>query len=292
MSLMPFFILRGGGTTAVNIIDEAALAESLDDSIREMNFYEYLMSITPPSQEPVEEAPQPLLEPVALRAQYDEEEEDAPHYPAEEDITDGLIAHWTLDMTSGTGVADAVGTYPGQVFNNPTWRPTSGVIGGCLELNGINQYADFRNEPNLIGVPKTYTVWVRPDTIVGQRGILSKMSNLAATDGDGFLLEQDDTFARVTADAPTFQIAYNCLAVGAWVFLGVVLEGSEIRLYVNGNRVLTAAFGGVVTNFPSGGFLIGRQNNLNRYFDGRVDDVRVYERALSDLDIAALYAEV
>jgi hypothetical protein len=66
-------------------------------------------------------------------------------------------------------------------------------------------------------------------------------------------------------------------------------EKREVRLYVNGRRI--AEIGGLHPFENSDGTLVvGRQGDDNAYFDGKVDDIRIYDMALNDREVAALYA--
>ena len=79
------------------------------------------------------------------------------------------------------------------------------------------------------------------------------------------------------------------MALHKWYFLAVTKDGSNVRTYVNGNLENTCAYSGTDTN--SNIWEIGRQNygGDNYYFDGAIDDVRIYNRVLSASEVAQLY---
>ena len=259
----------------------AWLHDLLDDTPREKDFSTYLASISPPA------SPEPAL-PEAwdhspARSIYDEEEEAEPRIPAEELVVEGLIARWAMDEEEGAYIPDvATGIYVGQTMGGPTW------LDGALVLNGTSQWADFRNEPNLIGPDHSYLFWARPATNIGQHAIVSKISN---TTGIGLLIEQLDQALRVFLDGGTPKFARpSTFATNTWCHVAVVLDAGVLRVYVNGAPAGTASYT-TVTDWNGGSFLLGRQNNLTRYFAGRLDDVRVYEVPLSAEDVADVYAE-
>jgi hypothetical protein len=78
----------------------------------------------------------------------------------------------------------------------------------------------------------------------------------------------------------------SALALNAWSHLAMTWDGATVRLYVNGSQVSTAAVTG--TAFASTGPLrIGGNNVWSEWFEGVIDDVRVYSRALSAAEIVA-----
>lgn len=260
------------------------LIEDIEDTRRFPDFSAYLDAITPPPPPPPAE-PLPPEEGMAERSVDEDEVDGAAYYPDEQEVGEGPVAHWTFDADA----TSEIGVYPVAMINNPVVRPTSGIIGGALELNGTNQYLDIGDQDGvLVTPPLTYTIWLRPDTITGQRGIISKISNQTAL---GILVEQMDHQVRIYLDGfqpKTWHSSY--LSVGAWRFCAVVVDAPTVRLYRDGVQVASGIFE-TVSNFTGGGFLVGRQTNLPRYFDGMVDDFRVYNRALSDQEILDLYQE-
>ena len=72
----------------------------------------------------------------------------------------------------------------------------------------------------------------------------------------------------------------------AWSHLAVTYDSHDLRLYINGAQVASKAFTGAIT--PSTGALrIGGNSIWGEYFDGQIDEMRVYNRALSASEIAA-----
>jgi Concanavalin A-like lectin/glucanases superfamily len=247
----------------------------------------YIASLT--AKPPAPSAPLPAEpETTADASAFNEEEEIIHILPGQEPIG-GLIARWALDETTGTVAIDsATFTYPASFVGSPIWRPTGGVFGGALELNGTNQCLDASGQPNLFNDGYSYTIWIKPATVTGQRGIISKISNF---NGQGMLVEASDSALKVYVDRLTPQIttAADTLVADVWQFLAVVLDFGTARLYQDGQLIASASYSSA-TRYPQSLF-IGRQNNVARFFGGLVDDVRVYNQPLDALEVLTLYNE-
>lgn len=205
------------------------------------------------------------------------------------------IARWRFDETSGTVIADSAGSFTGTTQGSPTF--TAGHLGNAIVLNGTTQWVDFGNATALIGMSRTYAFWIWVDDLaVVQKGIFCKLDNATAK---GVLFDQIGAAFRIYVEtgSPQWQVAnYFTGLTAQWVHCAVVLDNGVIRLY-RGGTVLSGTGTGTyatVTADPGGTAntaLIGRQANLARFFPGRIDDFRVYNRALTASEVAALAAD-
>ena len=76
----------------------------------------------------------------------------------------------------------------------------------------------------------------------------------------------------------------SALPLNTWSHLAVTFDGATMRLYVNGVQVQSQAYAGAITT-SSGRLRIGGNQVWGEYFKGRVDEVRIYNRALSSTEI-------
>jgi hypothetical protein len=208
------------------------------------------------------------------------------------------VAHWKLDETSGAIAYDSAGDNPGVVRGAPSrtgvgWRPTGGRLGGAIQLNGIDQYIDCGNPACLqITGPITVAAWIKAD-------VFDKSWQAIVTKGDTSWRLQRNTntltleFACTNLD--TFGVsAYGSLyglqpvTVGEWHHATGVYDGGRMFLYLDG--VLDAsqpAQGSIYDNSFS--VWIGNNAEIGgRCWSGMIDDVRVYDQALSAQDIKQL----
>jgi hypothetical protein len=199
-----------------------------------------------------------------------------------------LIAWWKLDATSGTSVADSAGAYTGTASGGFTWHPTTGRIDGALEFNGTTAIVDFGTTAGLLGATRSYAWWTWCTSITGQHGLLSRINSTAPN--DGFLIEQQDAALRVFINGGTPRLtAPGHFVAAQWIHTAVVMQSSVVTVYRNGISVGSGGFSGPTE--PSISFYLGRQNTIaGRFFGGWLDDVRVYNHALTSAEITALAA--
>jgi hypothetical protein len=76
---------------------------------------------------------------------------------------------------------------------------------------------------------------------------------------------------------------------GSWYFITGSWDGSDLRLYVNGSLVQTTNHSSKVPTTGSGSVMLGNEAGNSFYFNGVLDDARVYNRKLSDAEVTTLY---
>jgi hypothetical protein len=133
----------------------------------------------------------------------------------------------------------------------------------------------------------TLAAWIRPTANqAGWRTILQRETDayaLNASNSKGAL--------RPSGGATlggTFQWVSGPTAspVNAWTHVAVTYDGSILRLYVNGSQVATTAASGAIES-TAGPLWIGGNSPYGEYFQGIIDEARVYNRALSTTEIQA-----
>ena len=215
-------------------------------------------------------------------------------YQSPSTLTTGLVAHWKLDDGSGTTAADASGSgYHGTLVNmNPAGAWVTGKIGGALEFDGSNDYVDIGNSLSPVN-NFTVAAWVNPAKSDINLEIISK-----GNDGT-------DTQWELTTSTPAGQVDFRAvlsgvgssgvrstqsLPVGSWTFLVGTYDGTSWRIYWNGalDKISTMP-GPVVT---SSALYIGAIDNAGspgKFWEGLIDDVRLYDRVLTNSEIQSLY---
>lgn len=222
--------------------------------------------------------------------------------PLEQNVLSGLVGWWKLNETIGsTTAADSSGNgNDGSVFITPdpmTW--TTGKIGGSLDFDsGENEYITIGNPAVLNFGTGDFAVsfWAkRQSNATTNLRPLSKGAGGDNASEAGFaFFGADTTMAFIVNDGSGSITSLGCGSglplVGNWNhFVGVVERGADMRYYLNG--VLcgsTPAPAGSVSGARS--FDIARNssgNDLN--WDGQIDDVRLYNRALSAEEVKMIY---
>jgi len=199
----------------------------------------------------------------------------------------GLRGYWKLDETAGTTAADSSGSgNTGTLLNGPAWTP--GKLHGALHFDGVND----RMSCGMNGMPapneaQTEAFWLRFDTAptAAQAAVALGTTSSGVylgfhtLDGGGVKLGAwrygGPYFARTAVPA-----------AHRWHHAAYVFDGTTHRLYLNGSLADSSTVA-PQTPAPSALSLGGLPWNAE-FFKGDLDDVRVYNRALSADEVAAL----
>ena len=195
------------------------------------------------------------------------------------------IGWWKLDENTGILAQDSSGNgNNGTLTNGPIW--TQGMNGPCLNFDGADDFVDcaspgilnFGNNPFSISVWFKNTAPSGYDTIVGKGGFWANDEYQMYTLGGNLHFYVDKGGTK-------YDTLYG-ISTNQWYHAVGVYDGSYIKLYVNGIFITqTAASGLNIGNATS--FRIGRAGGDP--FAGLIDDVRVYNYALSQAQVAWLY---
>ena len=220
-----------------------------------------------------------------------------------------LVGHWRLDDGSGTVAADSSGNgNDGTIVNNPTW--IAGVGGTALEFHGDTSvygggdYIDCGNDASLdITGPTSIALWIRPDADdpEGQGspgGETAPMAKAMAGMSPSWSYQ-----VRYGWGGPEPYMAFTFnTSPRAWAFVGKNLEryewchiacsydGTTLKCYLNGEETDSTPMGAITSS--STPVLIG-SDGWGCDWIGAIDDVRIYDHALSVPEImGAMEGEV
>jgi hypothetical protein len=203
---------------------------------------------------------------------------------ASADITTGLVRHWKLDDGAGTTAHDSSGfDNHGTLMGDPQW--VDGQINGALDLDGIGDYVDFGNPTDLPAGKDDSSIcgWAMTNTVAsGWRWIVAYGS--PAVGQAMFIgMNSDYLFGGGYADDVRYN---NFWEVGVWHHICLTYDGTTARLYADGIEVASEMKSwNIILNRAC----IGQQvNNWAEFWDGMVDDVRIYNRVLTDDEIKKL----
>lgn len=198
------------------------------------------------------------------------------------------LAHWKLDETSGPTAVDSIGGSDGSLVGNPTW--STGHLNGALDFDGVGDRVDVG--PILsAGSPQiTVTAWVfKRDT--GDDRVITKSSSTAIIDHI-FSLGVYNTTIRVrlktTDNGGSSNYDGGSIPLNQWVHLAFTYDGAKLEIYKDGLQTAShSVTGDMVASALD--VSIGNINAIDdRYWNGLLDDVRLYDRALSPAEIAGL----
>jgi hypothetical protein len=205
-------------------------------------------------------------------------------------LPSGLVAGWSFNEASGTSAADSSGNGNTATLINGVTR-TAGSSGGGLRFDGANDYIAVPNSPSLdiSGTGLTLTMWINPAAAGGDSVVLGKFWNTTMT---APYYQYGLELAGGTT--PTFQVGTtsgvlsasmgSALAVNQWSHLAVVFNGSQVQYFVNGILLTTAPLPATIA--ARGNSLhVGADNNIWQFFNGSLDEVRIYNRALTAQEV-------
>ncbi len=223
----------------------------------------------------------------------------------------GLQMRLAMDEASGTVAGDGSGGTPanqGNLANGtlagplPSWAPSAGKFGGAMVFNGTDQRIQIPDNSSRMldgGTAISFSFWLNAaaiDTNYRARAILCKRTKAAVDESYTVVLINN----RVTVNIGTYASANRLssatsFVAGRWYHVAVTFDAAlpsaqRLKLYVNGapDKFLSTAQT-AVPRFTSPLYVGGYDpTNTNASFNGSIDEVRVYNRALSQSEITAL----
>jgi hypothetical protein len=212
-------------------------------------------------------------------------------------ITNGLVAYYPFNGNPN----DASGNGNNGIVNGATLTPDRfGNANSAYSFNGINNNISFASLPLTQVDDWTMTAWLQPASL-NQAGIAVSMGydpGPSAPGGNGYsfgILGQDayplyETLGNQLFGAfgyvEGFYGGFTFTSTNQWYQVVMMRSAGVTTFYVGGVATPT---GTTSTPLTPTAFTIGSENGL-RYFNGAIDDVRIYNRALSSNEVAQLYA--
>jgi hypothetical protein len=193
----------------------------------------------------------------------------------------GLVAAYGINEGSGTAVSDVSGNGNNGTISGATWT-TSGKYGNALSFNGTNALVTINNAPSLqLTSGMTLEAWVYPTTVNNAwRDVIYKGN-------DNYYLEGTSSNSSRPAMGGTFGsdlYGTGALTANTWAYLAATYDGATMRLYVNGVQVSSRAQTGAIAT-STNPLQIGGDSIYGQFFAGRIDEVRIYSRALGVAEI-------
>ncbi len=206
-----------------------------------------------------------------------------------------LVGYWSFDEGTGTIAYDLSGNGNNGTLYNFNWTATSGWVDGkvgkALSFDGVDDYVALPNS-SVLNPSNAITViaWVKSSNSSYYPGWWQVVSNYNAyilgTSGYNNI-----NMCFITVKPSQGSWGYgNCSNIpdpANWHFFAGLDDGSQERFYVDGVFKNSISWSGSINN--GGGLHLGHRECCAEYFGGLIDEVRIYNRALSDNEIKALY---
>jgi len=201
-----------------------------------------------------------------------------------------LVGWWKFDETSGGTAPDSSGNgNDGTLTGTTQWEPI-GKVGGALDFDGSSGHVTIPHSPSLALLNQgdfTISAWFKLDELPSENKEVFQQGDGGGT-GRTWLFVAADAEIRSFLGGATVPSGFYVQA-DTWYHAAVVVtEGGatdNVQIYVNGQPEGVAS--PMTMEDSQGGYFIGCHKNLSNFWDGLIDDVRLYNHALLELEILA-----
>lgn len=210
------------------------------------------------------------------------------------------IAYWRLGERSGTTAVDETGRHPGT-YRNGVAIGAAGVESGnsAAAFDGRNDYLEVPHSSAFLLDSGTLQLWFNTDSAGQTQTLFSKDADRFGTGGhlSGWL-EDGEVIIRLQSEGESHTIRAGAIQAGEWTHLAFSWGEGGMALYLDGVLVGTDRYtGGLAGNQEPLVFGASQRrssektaDNLEDFFDGRIDEISLHDEALTASEIAALAA--
>jgi PKD repeat protein len=195
------------------------------------------------------------------------------------------VAAYGFEEGSGTSVTDASGNGNSGTITGATWT-SAGRYGKALLFNGTNSLVTIKDTAFLhLGSALTLEAWVNPTTLASWKNLIYKPQG---STGISYVLQGASSSSQVPSLGMSIcsanLMAPNPLPLNTWSHIAATYDGTTARFYVNGTLVASQAQTGTITE-TTDALTIGGNSAYGENWAGLIDEVRIYNRALSATEV-------
>ncbi len=209
--------------------------------------------------------------------------------------TDGLISWWSGNNNAN----DIVGGHDGTLLNGATY--VTGIVKQAFSFDGVDDYVSVpnSNEWNFRNDPFTITLWAKFNGLPNRAPFVDHNEGAGGTNKWVFWY---DVWGHRPPSGPGLRFHINSPTLGAldavtylwqpnigeWYHLAITRSESNYSLYIDGNKVITETETNTIpdANVP---LSIG-QSEFQYFFNGLIDEVEIFDRALTNNEIAKIFS--
>ena len=206
-------------------------------------------------------------------------------------VDDGLVAHWTFEEGHGAETTDVTSSALKGVLQGGVSWTDEGVLGKALMFDGKSSSVSVASTPKTDLKMLTLSAWInasQPGGVMsfatghGWKDERAVVHYYASKGCLRFTLSNGEQFITAGAASPT--------PLNQWVHVAVTYDGHTMTIYENGLKTSSKANESIYPNTGGVAFSIGRVQGLTpNVFTGRIDEVRIYNRALSAKEVESLF---
>jgi hypothetical protein len=202
-----------------------------------------------------------------------------------------LIAAYGFNEGQGTVLTDASGHGNNGTISGASWSGTA-KFGKSLSFNGTSSMVSIANSSSLdLGAGMTVEAWVLPSSLSGWRTILEKDTSGSGQSYSLFASNGSSTSGSskpmvwVTSGGSEYGAgSATKISTGSWIHVAATFDGHTFRFYINGNLAGSQSFTGSL-DLSNNPLCIGGNPVWGQFFKGNIDEVRVYNGAISQSQI-------
>ncbi|MGD8787010.1 MAG: hypothetical protein PVJ60_06270, partial [Phycisphaerales bacterium] len=196
-----------------------------------------------------------------------------------------LVGHWKLDDGSGTVAVDSSGNgNDGTLQGDPQW--VTGQIDGALEFDGNGDYVDCGND-SIFDITEeiTLAVWVNANDLnngehncwLGKGDNAYAIKHQSGNNLEFFIYDGDWHSTNYTTNIESLN--------GEWHHMAGTYDGNALKFYLDGVLSVTTTYASSIGTATHNVYLGENSQQTGRYFDGILDDARIYSRVLTQEEI-------
>ncbi|MEL6538434.1 MAG: LamG-like jellyroll fold domain-containing protein, partial [Bacteroidota bacterium] len=193
-----------------------------------------------------------------------------------------LVGYWPMDDCYQANITNTVGamwtgTKAGGVYN------AEGFVNQAAYFDGDQDRIDLTDSAYALGGQDgiSYSLWVYPTLATGNREVIIRRVEPAGASVGVFLTNLTPEIYLGGLAGAQYYLADSTLPIDTWSHLGVTYGDGSLRVYRNGDLILSQDnLIGSLNFSPSGKHFLGGNPNGSRSFSGRIDEVRIFNEAL------------
>jgi len=208
----------------------------------------------------------------------------------DQDLINGLVSYYSMEETSGSTMYDKVGANNGTI-SGATINQT-GKVGKCYSFDGVNDRVQTSSSHG-VTTSRSYNGWFRLNALPSSGGWMfiytdnKSESGLAVRNVSGNY--EFVAYHTNSGNSATLAVKQLTISTGTWYNISYTWNGSKVMLYVNGSfeSENTSA-----TSTKTNGSDISRLGSWigdNHWMNGLIDEVGIWNRALSATEVTKLY---
>jgi hypothetical protein len=214
------------------------------------------------------------------------------------DLPEGAVAYWAFDEGSGTIATDSIfEANNGTIINGATWV-SPGVSGNALSFDGINDYISVPHSSLVEPTNLTIEAWINIPVIPGgtdpRRWIVNKNTH-ESTQGHYALMingSRVGAYLNIGGGSGNVFSAWSdtgAITANTWYHLAMTYDSSILKVYLNGALIAQTIINRTRVSGTTS-LDIGRRQDGFNYTNAFIDEIVIYNRALTAEEIAAQYS--